>query len=253
VVYVLLGGVLGGWSWRGPFLLYLMGLVLLLPSIWLLPEPARGEAPIVAEPLRGFPWFTALKVGAVTLLCSVVFFVQNVQHGRIFSDLGAKSPELISWVITAAGMATVLGGFGYHRLRHRPVGAMLAVIFLSYGLGYGGLAFAPNYWIGIPFDAMGQFAGGMLLPVLIGWTLGRYAPEYRGRGMGLWAACFFLGQFLSPPVVTLIGHGQWSFLTCVGIVGAGCFGCAAIAALIGRREGLAAAGRTAGSAQPARR
>ena len=233
--YVLLGGALGAWSWRGPFLLYLMGLVVLIPSLWLLPEPVRMAGRAKAQPLHGFPWWTALQVGAVTLLCSVVFFVQNVQHGRIFSDLGARSPELISWVITAAGTGTVVGGIAFHYIRSRSVGTLLAIIFACYGVGYVGLAFAPNYWVGIPFDALGQFAGGFVIPVLIGWTLSRYALEYRGRGVGMWAACFFLGQFLSPPLVTLIGHGQWSFLSSVGAVGAACLGCAAIAGVIGRQ------------------
>jgi len=234
VGYVLLGGLLGSWTWRGPFLLYLMGLVVLIPSIWLLPEPVRPAPRAAARPLRDFPWFTALQIGAVTLLCSVVFFVQNVQHGRIFSDLGAGSPERISWVITLAGMGTVVGGFAFHYIRGRSVAMLLAIIFASYGIGYIGLAHAPNYWVGIPFDAMGQFAGGFLIPVLIGWTLSRYTLEYRGRGMGMWAACFFLGQFLSPPLVTLIGHGQWGFLTSVGAVGAACLICALIAGVIGQ-------------------
>jgi MFS family permease len=245
VGYVLLGGALGTWSWRGPFLLYLMGLVVFIPSIWLLPEPIRPAQRPTLQPLRGFPWSTALQVGAVTLLCSVIFFVQNVQHGRIFSDLGAHSPQRISWVITLAGMGTVVGGIAFHYIRGRSVGTLLGIIFASYGIGYGGLAFAPNYWVGIPFDAMGQFAGGFLIPVLIGWTLSRYALEYRGRGMGMWAACFFLGQFLSPPLVTLIGHGQWTFLTSVGAVGAACLVCAVIATVVGRRT------RPAGAPAPA--
>ena len=233
--YVFFGGWLGSLSWRGPFLLYLMGVVVLIPALWLLPEPSR-ISPGAAEIPRGFPWITALQVGAVTLLCSVVFFVQNVQHGRIFSDLGARSPERISWLINAAGTATILGGVAFHRIRGRSVGTLLALIFASYGVSYIGLACARNYWIGIPFDAVGQFAGGFVIPVLVGWTLSRYGLEFRGRGMGLWAACFFLGEFLSPPLLTLIGHGRWTFLTSVGAVGAACFAAAVIAAVVGRQR-----------------
>ncbi len=208
VGYVLLGGALGGWSWRGPFLLYLMGLVLLIPSLWLLPEPQRVRQS-VAGGAAGFPWRTAVLVGAVTLLCSIIFFVQNVQHGRIFSDLGASSPQLISWVITAAGLATALGGVAYRYWHRYSVGTLLAIIFACYGVGYGGLAFAPNYWVGILFDALGQFAGGFLIPVLISWTLSRYALEYRGRGMDFgplassWAS--FSVRRWSPSLATVAG------------------------------------------------
>jgi MFS family permease len=61
-----------------------------------------------------------------------------------------------------------------------------------------------------------------VLPTLIAWALSKYAFEHRGRGMGIWAACFFLGQFFSPPTMTLIAHGQLSFLSSVGVLGALC-------------------------------
>ena len=89
--------------------------------------------------------------------------------------------------------------------------------------------------MGLPFDALAQFAGGFTVPALISWALTKYDLAHRGRGMGLWAACFFLGQFLSPPIVTLVGHGRWSFLASVGVIGAGCLVAAAASAWLGRR------------------
>jgi hypothetical protein len=103
-------------------------------------------------------------------------------------------------------------------------------------LGYIGVARSPNYVVGIPFDALAQFAGGFTVPVLISWALTKYDLMHRGRGMGLWAACFFLGQFLSPPAVTFIGHGRWSFLDSVGVVGLACLGAAVAAGFLGRRS-----------------
>jgi len=233
-VYVLAGGYLGEWSWRGPFLLYLLGLAVLVPGLWTLPEPLQRARMDAVEARTRFPWRAALLVSAVTLLLSIVFFVQNVQHGRIFGDLGASSPRHISWAIFAAGTGTLVGGLVYRRIRSRPIGWLLAVIFVCYGVGYLGIAGSPNYLVGIPFDAVAQFAGGFTIPVLIGWTLTKYDLAHRGRGMGLWAACFFLGQFLSPPLVTLIGHGQWSFLETVGVIGLACLGGALVAAYLGR-------------------
>ncbi len=235
-VYVLAGGYLGEWSWRGPFLLYLLGLVVLVPGLWTLHEPLqRGQLPGTQAATR-FPWRAAALVSAVTLLLSIVFFVQNVQHGRIFGDLGASSPRHISWAITVAGTGTLVGGLAYRQIRGKSIGWLLTLVFLAYGIGYIGVARSPNYLVGIPFDALAQFAGGFTIPVLISWALTKYDLAHRGRGMGLWAACFFLGQFLSPPVVTLIGHGRWSFLQSVGIVGLACLGGAVLAAWLGRRS-----------------
>jgi predicted MFS family arabinose efflux permease len=240
VGYVLAGGFLGSWQWRGPFLLYLMGLVVLVPCMLFLPEPKRRST--AQEGTQGFPWRLAARTGSLTLLVSIVFFVQNVQHGRIFSDLGAGSPALISELITIAGLATALGGLAYRQLRGRGESTQLAIVFAAYAIGYVGLWLSPGYIVGVPFDAVGQFAGGFAIPVLIAWTLRQYAPRYRGAAMGLWASCFFLGQFLSPPLLTLVGHGQWSFLATVGVAGIACAGFAIVSLLVGARPAVARAG-----------
>ena len=240
VGYVLAGGFLGSWQWRGPFLLYLMGLVVLVPCALFLPEPQRRGAPQQGAP--GFPWRVAARTGSLTLLVSIVFFVQNVQHGRIFSDLGAGSPALISELITIAGLATALGGLAYRQLRGRSEATLIAIVFAAYAIGYVGLWRSPGYVIGVPFDAIAQFAGGFAIPVLVAWTLRQYAPQFRGAAMGLWASSFFIGQFLSPLLLTAVAHGEWSFLASVGAAGIACAAFAICALLVARRPATAPAG-----------
>ncbi len=203
---------------------------MLAAGIWTLPEPPRvarsvGEQSAAAD----FPWSSAIAVCSVTLLVSTIFFVQNVQQGRIFGDLGADNPARISWLVNAAGVGSLIGGVVYRYLR-LPVRQYLALIFLVYGIGDCGLALVSNYWQAVPFDALGAFASGLSIPVLIAWALAKYPEAHRGRGMGLWAASFFIGEFCSPPVVALVGHGQWSFLQSIGVIGLACLLCAALAA-----------------------
>lgn len=241
--YVLFGGLLGSWlSWQGPFLLYLLGGLVYVAAWLTLYEPVRA-APAretgTAAP-AGFPWRPTVLVGAVTVLVAIVFFLQNVQHGRIFSELGVDSPARISIVVTIASAGTVIGGWFFKKSAPRPVGRMLALSFLCYGISYIGIALAPNYLVGMAFDALGQFAGGYVLPTLIGWALSKYAFENRGRGMGIWGACFFVGQFLSPPVMTLIAHGRLSFLSSVGVMGGGCLLAAVICLIVARGPALSA-------------
>lgn len=234
--YVLAGGLLGSWSWRGPFLLYLLGLAAWVAAWLVLYEPTRSAKPLdspVRDARRPFPWSSTCLVGGVTLVYSTVFFVQNIQHGRIFADLGVESPARISVIVTLASMGTVLGGLAYRNIRMRPVGMLLALAFACYGVSYIGLAWAPDYRIGLPIDAIGQFGCGFGLSVLIAWALSKYDYENRGRGMGIWGACFFLGQFLSPPLMTLIAHGRLSFLQSVGVLGAACLVFALIAGYFG--------------------
>jgi MFS family permease len=224
---LLSGGFLAGMHWRYPFLLYLSGFGVFLLALLLCWEPgkgaaARGAAQDDAVAAPPFPWRATLLVCGVTVLFSLVFFVQAVQHGRIFGDMGVASPERISILATVASLGTVVGGFLFKRFAAVPVNLWLAFSLLAYGACYIGVAWAPSVATGLPLDALGQVGGGLLLPALVTWALQHYGFEHRGRGMGLWGGAFFLGQFLSPPLVTLIGTATGSFLGSVAVVGAAC-------------------------------
>jgi hypothetical protein len=162
-----------------------------------------------------------------------------VQHGRIFADMGVASPERISVLVTIASLGTVLGGYLFKRLSGVPVALRLAASMALYGVCYVGVAWAPNASVGLPLDALGQVGGGLLLPALIAWALTHYRFGHRGRGMGLWGGSFFLGQFLSAPLLTMIGAAAGTFLASVAAVGAICLTVAvglAVSALARRRD-----------------
>jgi MFS family permease len=220
---ILAGGFLADWHWRAPFLLYLIGFVVLALAWRHCWEPAptvAKDAPIT--PPAGFPWRTAAFVCGVTLALSSIYFVQAVQHGRIFGDLGVASPARISMLVTAASMGTILGGYLFKRFTTASMQTLLACSLLAYGIAYLGVAWAPNAAVGLPLDALGQLGGGIMLPTLIAWSLGKYDFGHRGRGMGLWGGAFFLGAFVSPPLVTLVGQFTRNFLASVGVAGALC-------------------------------
>ena len=232
---ILAGGFLAEWHWRAPFLLYLVGFPVLVLVIYACFEPQRRSAgqSAGAATASKFPLRTTFWIAAVTIALSIVYFVQAVQHGRIFSDMGVASPSRISILVTAASMGTVVGSFLFSRLR-LPVSRLLALGLFAYGVAYVGVYLAPNLWIGLPVDAMGQIGGGLILPTLIAWSLSKYDFEHRGRGMGIWGGCFFLGQFLSPPLMTFIGHTQRSFLAAIAVMGGCCLVAAVIVALLSR-------------------
>ena len=221
---LLSGGFLAGVHWRYPFLLYLSGLAVFALAWFACWEPHQGRATATRETSAAapFPWRSTLFVCGVTVLFSMVFFVQAVQHGRIFGDMGVASPERISILVTIASLGTVAGGYLFKRLSGVSVSLRLAVSMALYGVCYVGVAWAPSVSVGLPLDLLGQVGGGLLLPALVAWALQQYRFEHRGRGMGLWGGAFFLGQFLSPPLVALIGGAAGSFLASVAAVGTIC-------------------------------
>ncbi|MYM34518.1 MFS transporter [Duganella sp. FT94W] len=236
---LLSGGFLAGMHWRYPFLLYLSGFAVLVLAWAVCWEPVKAAAasdqsqrPAAAP----FPWRVSLLVCGVTVLFSLVFFVQAVQHGRIFGDMGVASPERISVLATIASLGTVVGGYLFKRYANVTVTRWMAILLGFYGVSYIGVAWAPNLSVGLPLDALGQIGGGLMLPVLVTWALQHYGFEHRGRGMGLWGGAFFLGQFLSPPMVTLIGGFGFSFLGSVAVIGVVCLIASAILTLTHKKE-----------------
>lgn len=228
---LLSGGFLAGMHWRYPFLMYLSGFAVLALALFVCWEPHRSAAGTSREAaVTPFPWRASLLVCGVTVLFSLVFFVQAVQHGRIFGDMGVASPERISILATVASLGTVLGGYLFKRFAQVTVTGWMAIVLAFYGVSYIGVAWAPSLVTGLPLDALGQVGGGLMLPVLVTWALQHYGFEHRGRGMGLWGGAFFLGQFLSPPLLTLIGASGTSFLGSVAVIGAVCLTMAALIA-----------------------
>nr|WP_081983690.1 MFS transporter [Massilia sp. JS1662] len=225
---ILAGGMLAGVHWRYPFLLYLIGFAVFALAWFACWEPERDRSAAGTQAAAAFRWRSTLFVCGVTVLFSMVFFVQAVQHGRIFGDMGVASPERISVLVTIASLGTVLGGYLFKRLGGVSVTLRLAASMALYGTCYVGVAWAPDATVGLPLDALGQVGGGLLLPALIAWALTHYRFEHRGRGMGLWGGSFFLGQFLSAPLLTLIQSTAGTFLASVAAIGVACL-CAAVA------------------------
>jgi MFS family permease len=221
---VLAGGKLGSINWHAPFILYALGLfvlVLVIVGTWEPRSPA-GEIPSSNTPQVPFPWSKTVIIGAVSIALAIIYFVQAVQLGRIFGDLGVKSPQMIGIVVTIASVGIVLGGLLYRRLAHGSIMRMFAIILLAFGLGYIGMAFSNDYRLGLVFAVIAQMANGLTLPTLITWALSKYEYVNRGRGMGVWGSCFFIGTFLSPPTVSAISALSGSFLKSVAVVGLLC-------------------------------
>lgn len=247
---ILAGGQLGDLAWNGPFALYVLAAPLLAWAWLVIWEPRRATpasaasgraAPAPTTAAAHFPWRATLIMAVATIGTSLAYYVQALQLGRIFAELGVSTPGRIGMIIMIASGGVVIGGYVYRRLAHLPVSRVFAVIFLAIGIGYIGLGIAPDHRVGLPFAIVAQFGNGLAIPALIAWALTKYSIEHRGRGMGIWGGCFFVGQFLSPLAVSLIGLVTAGFMQTVVVVGSICVGVAAIAWLV-RTEPLAVAG-----------
>jgi len=223
---VLLGGALGTLSWHAPFLLNGLGVVVF---VWVLvgmwePQAAGGVRPSGDVPAGSghFPWASLLRVLAVTVPIAVLYFVQAVELGVIFSHLGAGSSVTISLCTTVASVGVIAGGWVFRRQRQLRPAFNLALILAAYGVGLTGLGLSHDYVYALPFAVVAQFGNGLTVPTLVGWALQTLEFRFRGRGMGLWTTAFFCGQFLSPLLLALLVRVRTDFLGTITLIGLGC-------------------------------
>ena len=217
---ILAGGALGSFSWQAPFLLYGVGALTLVFVLVVTREPQATHSESVANAADRFPWSAALVMASVTLFTALLYYIQVVQFGLIFSALGLESSAKIGLFITVASVGVVAGGWSYRYLGKRPIGVLLAIIYVCYAVGLAGLGLASDYWMGMPFAVIAQFGNGVAVPALIGWALSMFHFAHRGRGMGLWNTCFFAGQFISPLIVTTVIGAVGSLLAALVVLGA---------------------------------
>ena len=217
---ILAAGALGTISWHLPFGVYALSLVCclwLLLSTWE-PRPAPTSETSIAHAVH-FPWRAAVLVGGVTLFTAIIFFVQVLQLGVIFAKLGAESSLVIGMAIAIASVGVIAGALIYRKIGQRHVGTLLALVYLMDGVGYIAFAWVPGYKVGIAVAVVCQVANGITMPTLVGWALSKFDYSVRGRGMGIWTSCLFLGQFMSALLVTAATALVGNILTAVAAIG----------------------------------
>jgi MFS family permease len=248
---MLAGGRLGSINWHAPFLVYLVGLLLLAWAAVSLFEPdhaaaaahaaaeraAAGEA--AASIAMPFPWGAAVITGVATIGVAALYYVQAIQLGRMFDSLGVDTPARISNFTSVASFGVLAGGYSYRYVGRAGIARSLIAILGLMGLGYVGIARSPNPYIGLVFALIAQFANGLALPALLNWTLGKYDFANRGRGMGIWGSCFFAATFLSPPMVAVISQSTGGFLPALQVLGITSLIVAALILVFARRPAAA--------------
>ncbi|MEO6248135.1 MAG: MFS transporter [Sphingomicrobium sp.] len=223
---ILTSGYLTAIRWNAVFLVYLIAFPVFGAMLACLYEPtsdatARRMLGIDGAPIRsGFPGKAIAVIGGGTLFCSLLYYVFIVNGGLAFREVGIQSSQELGR-ITFIPSLFVIAGAGIFWLTGKLGSILQIVIFLALtGAGLLLMGLGPNWQWMVVGLCLQQAGSGMTVPTLISWAQTKLPFEHRGRGMGVWSACFFLGQFVSPPIVALIRNGAGSMRGAFAIAGA---------------------------------
>ncbi len=220
---VFLAGFLAAQSWQLPFAIYAVAFpISLLMLIFLFEPDVRAEAIADQQVSTPFPWRRVLVSCGFTLFAAALYYVYIVQIGRAFGEVGVTSAADVGILISIASIGVVLGALLFQWVSRRFTSDLQLLIFLSLlGIGLLGIGLSHDATTMTAFAFVQQLGAGILIPALVLWTVSHLPAEHRGRGMGIWSGCFFLGQFVSPLLVSgtelLSGSMREAFLI-LGVV-----------------------------------
>lgn len=224
VVFLVLGGVLADIGWRFPFAIYLTALVAAGMVALAIHEPAReivkSESDQSAAALslsaqetpsffQRFQSSFSDKSSFVPVLIGIylhvfifmaVFYIVPVQLPFYLNTLSQGISNTATGVaIAALELSCAIFSLYYRPLRQRlSFSQVLAIGFLSFGIGYLIIAIAPTYatvLIGLIIAGIGF---GVLIPNANVWLNAITPTAARGRAVGGLSTSVFLGQFFSP-------------------------------------------------------
>lgn len=218
---IAIGGALADVSWRGPFAIYLAAIPAFVMAVLFIDEPEHGDRSATAAPAPlGFPWREAAIIGAVTLIASVLYYVEPLNIARVLDMRGAGSSTEIGLIQAATSLTYIAGALLYRRLHARPTGQLLAIAGLFIGAGQLVIGLGTSWQVAAAGAAVQQLGGGMIIPILLAWGQALLPFEQRGRGMSIWATAFFSGTFVCSPIVAAVAGHSGGLIPAMAVMGA---------------------------------
>lgn len=206
IVFLNLGGVLAEWSWRGPFMIYLTGLVLAPLCMKFLHEPPPHQPPPVTDsdetpvPVNNRGWIAlAYALGLTGML---MFYVVPTQLPFLLNAEFNASSSTIGMAVSVVTLTSALVSFNYGRIRKRfSIMGLYVIAHLMAAFGFCLVGLAEGYVLLIAGLAICGMGFGFIIPNGNVWLMTLASPQSRGRVIGGFSSMIFLGQFLSPIVV----------------------------------------------------
>jgi len=204
-LFFVVGGALGEHSWRLPFLLYSLPLLLVPVMMKVLWEPATGKQQF-EEPDTGKVAVVPLIIGYMLILSGMVLsFIVPIQAPVLLVSLGVTSSTLIGLSAGLSLLATLGGSLMWPLLRRRiGVAGCNALLLAMLGLGLWLLMRAQSYNEVLVAVLIHGLGAGLLVPNAMAPVMNALTAKTRGRGLGGFTAFLYFGQFVSPLVVALI-------------------------------------------------
>lgn len=200
VIFVVGGGILSDISWRLPFGIYLIGLILAPLVIFFL---KRGSMTMPEDDEIDNPDAKLLHIYFFAFLLMLIFYIMPTQMPFLMINHFNASGTLTGAIISSAFVFNALGAMSFAKLKRRfnyDTIYIIGMAIVATGFTLIGLVTKVHYFFATA--AMMGFGAGILMTNVSAWMLSKASKEKRVKSSGYLTSSFFMGQFFSP-IVTM--------------------------------------------------
>lgn len=200
VIATLIAGALANIHWNYSFLVYLMGLMALVLCMFYLPS---SKLPV--RPGKTFSISSMKRYGkylAGMLLVMPVFFIYPTNFALLAVQDHTISPWTVAPIMAILDVFAFYMGIKFFVLFKRFGGKTYFFPPLFYMLGYAVLLASPGYFAVIIGSALVGVGAGLGIPLIYATASQAGGKEATTTVMPLLSAAMYLGQFLTPILVS---------------------------------------------------
>ncbi len=216
VLFLVGGGFLSDISWRYPFGIYLVGLIIMVFVMRFLVEVDAKE-----QELEGETTHNLFGIYFLAFLLMVVFYILPTQIPFLIINVFHASGALTGEIIATAFVFNAFGAMSFVVLkRHFDFKTIYVIGMGIVALGFIFIGLIENIYLFFITSPIMGFGGGILMTNITAWMLSRAHHTKRVRSSSYLTSALFLGQFASPiifhPFVSYFGIE--SFFEIIGVI-----------------------------------
>ncbi|MGN0201783.1 MAG: MFS transporter [Candidatus Cryptobacteroides sp.] len=211
VVATLLAGLLATIEWNYAFLVYLLGLIALVMVALFLPAEhlKGGKGPSLKLLKRFHPSVVGL------FLVMVLFFIYPTRFAISVHTMTDLSNNAITLIMVGLDIVAFLLGLAFGKLMQGFRNGMKYIAPLGFTAGYLLLSLGASLPLLLAGSALIGIANGIGVPYMNTIASMKAGKEAASTVMPLLSCALYLGQFLSPLLVTPIGSALFGAGDCL--------------------------------------
>jgi MFS family permease len=208
VIWPLLGGFVGTFSWHFPFGVYFIGIPVSLLVLLYIPQvkrdlsiPTADKKKTVLGLLRENP--TLFVTYGLSFLNMVLLYAFVIFLPTVLKQLGVESTFYVGLFISTIGIVAGISAPMYARIRAKlSYKSIVAIAFTLWAVSFIILSQANTIWFVLLSIAIFGIGQGILMPAVQLWAGEMVPASFRGRITSYLGTFGLVGQFLSPIILS---------------------------------------------------